>query len=152
METHFQLTQAATTPSGSHLTSLCLYISKKFVGLLSAFNAFSPCCIVHFNFSTVTRISPRKASILVFPESRHAILAIDSWFSRTYLDESQPFSHFPILFQALLQILGPHLLQHRSQDSPSLRKGSLCPFPLCLFCLHNCSVYSILGDRVHTPK
>lgn len=42
-DAYFQLTQAATTPKGSHLTSLCLYINKKFVGRLSGCSAFSPC-------------------------------------------------------------------------------------------------------------
>lgn len=46
-DAYFQLTQAATTPNGSHLTSLCLYIIKKFVGLRSGRNAISPCLIVH---------------------------------------------------------------------------------------------------------
>lgn len=81
VQTYFQLTQAATTPIGSHLTSLSLYIIRKFVSLLSGRNAFSPCCIVHFSFSTVTSISPRDASILVLPESRQAVVAMVSWFS-----------------------------------------------------------------------
>ena len=42
-DAYFQLTQAATTPKGSHLTSLYLYINKKFVGRLSGCSAFSPC-------------------------------------------------------------------------------------------------------------
>lgn len=75
---YFQLTQAATTPNGSHRTSLTLYIIKKFVGRLSAFNALSPCVIVHFNFSAVTRISPNEASTRVLPESRHAAVAMVS--------------------------------------------------------------------------
>ena len=74
--TYFQLTQAATTPNGSHLTSLCLYIIKKFVGVHSGRKALCPCFIVHCNFSTVTNISPKDASILVLPESRHATVAI----------------------------------------------------------------------------
>ena len=77
-KTYFQLTHAAMTPKGSHLTSLSLYIMRKFVGLLSGRNDFSPCRMVHFSFSTVTKISPRDASILVFPESRHAIVAMIS--------------------------------------------------------------------------
>ena len=152
METHFQLTQAATTPSGSHLTSLCLYHIKKFEGLLSAVKAFSPCFIVQFNFSIVTKISPRKASILVFPESRHAIVAIDSWLSRTYLKNIDSLSVTFLMLVQVSHILGRHTLQHRFQDSSSLRKGRLCPFPLRLFCLHDCSVYSTLSDRVYTPK
>ncbi len=82
---YFQLTQAATTPNGSHRTSLTLYIIKKFVGRFSALNAFSPCVMVHFSFSVVTRISPNEASIRVLPESRHAAVAMTSWFSRMYL-------------------------------------------------------------------
>ena len=76
--TNFQLTQAATTPSGSHLTSFSLYIIKKFLGRRSDRNASSPCCMVHFSFSTVTKISPSDASIIVLPESRHAALAMTS--------------------------------------------------------------------------
>lgn len=78
MRAYFQLTQAARTPNGSHRTSLCLYIIKKLVGRRSGLNAFSPCWIVHFNFSTVTRISPNIASTLVLPESRHATVAMSS--------------------------------------------------------------------------
>ena len=85
--TYFQLTQAATTPNGSHLTSFCLYIIKKFVGLFSGLNAFSPCCMTHFSFSAVTRISPKLASTFVFPESKHDIVAIVSWFASMYLPE-----------------------------------------------------------------
>lgn len=84
-KTHFQLTQAATTPSGSHMTSFDLYIIKKFVSRFSLFKLFSPCLIVHLSFSTVTKISPRLASTIVLPESRHAILAIVSWLLRINL-------------------------------------------------------------------
>lgn len=78
MKAYFQLTHAARTPNGSHRTSLCLYIIKKLAGRRSGLNAFSPCWIVHFNFSTVTRISPNIASTLVLPESRHATVAMSS--------------------------------------------------------------------------
>lgn len=77
-QAYFQLTHAATTPNGSHRTSLYLYIIRKLVGLLSGLSAFSPCCMVHFNFSTVTKISPRDASTFVFPESRQAAVAMVS--------------------------------------------------------------------------
>lgn len=77
-EAYFQLTHAARTPNGSQRTSLCLYIIKKFVGRRSGLNAFSPCWIVHFSFSRVTRISPSIASTLVLPESRHATVAMSS--------------------------------------------------------------------------
>ena len=75
---YFQLTHAASTPSGSQRTSLCLYIIKKFVGRRSGVNALSPCSIVHLSFSTVTSISPKLASTMVLPESRHASLAMIS--------------------------------------------------------------------------
>lgn len=78
MEAYFQLTHAVRTPNGSHRTSLCLYIIKKFVGRRSGLNAFSPCWIVHFSFSRVTRISPSIASTLVLPESIHATVAMSS--------------------------------------------------------------------------
>jgi hypothetical protein len=81
-ETHFQLTQAATTPRGSQMTSFDLYIIKKLVSLFSLFKLFSPCLMVHLSFSTVTNISPRLASTIVLPESRHAILAMISWLLR----------------------------------------------------------------------
>lgn len=87
---------AAKTPNASHLTSLYLYIIRRFVGLLSGFKAFSPCCMVHFNFSTVTSISPSDASIFVFPESRHATVAMASWLSRIYLCK-EPTQSVPLL-------------------------------------------------------
>lgn len=37
--------------------------------------------IVHFSFSAVTNNSPKDASILVFPESRHAAVEMVSWLS-----------------------------------------------------------------------
>ena len=77
-EACFQLTQAATMPNGSHRTSLCLYIIRKLVGLLSGRSAFSPCFMVHCSFSTVTNVSPSMASTFVFPESRHATVAMVS--------------------------------------------------------------------------
>lgn len=83
--TYFQLTHAATTPRGSHLTSFFLYIIKKLVGRLSGFRAFSPWSMVHFSFSAVTRISPKLESTLVLPLSRHAAVEIVFWFSRINL-------------------------------------------------------------------
>lgn len=62
---------------------------RKFVGLDSGANAFSPCSIVHFNFSAVTRISPNAASTRVFPESRQQAVTISSWWSSTYLSSVQ---------------------------------------------------------------
>ena len=85
IQTYFQLTHAATTPNGSHLTSFDLYIIRKLVGLFSGRSAFSPCLIVHFSFSTVTKISPSEASTFVLPESRHATVAMVSWLSRMKL-------------------------------------------------------------------
>ena len=67
------------------MTSLSLYIIKEFVGRFSGQSAFSPCLIVHCSFSTVTSISPSRASTLVLPESKHATVAIVFWFSRMYL-------------------------------------------------------------------
>jgi hypothetical protein len=84
-KTYFQLTQAATTPNGSQMTSFHLYIIKKLVSLFSRFKLSSPYLIVHLSFSTVTRISPRLASTIVLPESRHATRAMASWFSRMNL-------------------------------------------------------------------
>lgn len=55
------------------------------------------------------------------------------------------------LFQGL-HISGHHILQNRLQHSPALGEGRFCPFYLRLFCLCDCSVYSILGDGVHTAK
>ncbi len=76
--TYFQLTQAATTPNGSQRTSLALYAMRKVVGRRSGRKAVSPCKMVHLSFSAVTKISPKEASIMVLPESRHAAVAIDS--------------------------------------------------------------------------
>lgn len=83
--TYFQLTQAATTPSGSHRTSFFLYIIKKLVGRLSGFRAFSPWLMVHLSFSAVTRISPKLESTRVLPLSRQAAVEMVFWFSRTNL-------------------------------------------------------------------
>lgn len=83
--TYFQLTHAATTPNGSHLTSFFLYIIKKLVGLLSGVKAFSPWSIVHLSFSAVTRISPKLESTRVLPLSKHAAAEMVCWFSRTNL-------------------------------------------------------------------
>lgn len=55
------------------------------MGRLSGVSAFSPWSIVHFNFSAVTRISPKEASTLVLPESRQQAVTMSSWWSRTYL-------------------------------------------------------------------
>ncbi len=77
-EPHFQLIQAASTPKGSQRTSLCLYIMMKLVGRRSGWSTFSPCLIVHWSFSMVTKISPTIASTFVLPESRHATVAMSS--------------------------------------------------------------------------
>lgn len=81
--THFQLTQAATTPKGCHITSCHLYAINRLPGLFSLLRLSSPCLMTHLNFSAVTNISPNIASTIVFPESKQATRAIASWFSST---------------------------------------------------------------------
>ena len=144
---YFQLTKAAMTPKGSHLTSLYLYIMRKFVGLFSGLSDLSPCFIVHFSFSTVTSISPREASISVLPESRHATLAIVPWLSRMYLCRQS--RQLPLSY--LLQ-KGLNVLQHRFQYPPSLFVRCLCPFCLSLLGPGYCSVNPTGRGGVHKTQ
>lgn len=94
----------ATTPSGSKWTSDLLYASTRFDDRLSGRRTRSPCWINHSIFEQVVIISPRAASITkqyplpstststpvqdnvrVFPVSRHATFAQDSWLSTSHL-------------------------------------------------------------------
>ena len=143
---YFQLTQAATTPSGSHRTSLTLYIIKKFVGRFSALSAFSPCAIVHFSFSAVTKISPNDASIRVFPESRHAATEIASWLSRMYLTH-----HIHQPWFGRDYCLSP-ILQEGPQNRSSLPEARFSPLELCLGCLQNRSVDAVCCGWVYQAQ
>ena len=141
---YFQLTKAAMTPKGSHLTSLYLYIKTKFVGLFSGLTDLTPCFIFNFSFSTVTNISPREASTSVLPESRHATRAMVPWLSRMYLRrQSRQLTLLHLLSKGL------NVLQHRFQYPPSLFVSCLCPFCLSFLGLGYCSVNPTGRGGVH---
>ena len=66
-KTHFQLIHAAAAPKASHLTSISLYMTTKFQGLLSA------------------KIFPMRSMGSGLPRPRHAVAALSPWLSKMYL-------------------------------------------------------------------
>lgn len=107
-KTHFQLIHAAMTPKGSDLTSISLYITRKFEGLLSGLNNFSPCFMVHFSFSTLTKNFSKRCIGLGLPRPRHAVAAMIPWLSKRYLKQREIGRAHEITSPAVRESLVPY--------------------------------------------